>query len=133
MEQALTMRIPVLAMLDSGGARIQEGVAHYMAEDEDDALDYARSLLSSLPSSYEDPAPCFNYVPSADDSAVALEVAKLVPASAKQPYDMVQVIEHLVDHGEFLQVQELFAPSIVVGFGAFAGRSVGECTTCGGL
>ena len=38
---------------------------------------------------------------------------------------MVEVIEALVDHGEFLEVQPLFSPSIVVGFACFEGRPVG--------
>lgn len=111
-----------------GGAQLHSavtGVAHYMAEDEDDALDYTRSLISYFPSSCEEPAPTFAFQSTGEDEERAARVASMVPSSPKQPYDMVTVIEHLVDHGEFLQVQELFAPSIVVGFGAFAGRSVG--------
>ncbi|MGB5935001.1 MAG: carboxyl transferase domain-containing protein, partial [Ornithinimicrobium sp.] len=58
---------------------------------------------------------------SADDE----ERDTLRPNSANTPYDMVTVIEHVVDDGEFLQTQELFAPNIVVGFGRVEGRSVG--------
>lgn len=113
---------------DLGGAQLHSattGVAHYMAHDEEDALDYTRSLLSYLPSSSEEDAPRFAYTANDDDEARASEVGQLVPVNPKQSYDMVEVIEHLVDHGEFLQVQELFAANVVVGFGAFAGRSVG--------
>ena len=48
-----------------------------------------------------------------------------VPDSANQPYDMHTVIEHVLDDGEFLEVQALFAPNIVVGFGRVEGRPVG--------
>ena len=48
-----------------------------------------------------------------------------MPDSANQPYDMHRVIEHVLDDGDFLEVQALFAPNIVVGFGRVEGRSVG--------
>ena len=54
-----------------------------------------------------------------------LELDSFVPDSANQPYDMHTVIEHVVDDGEFLEVQPLFAPNIVVGFGRVEGRPVG--------
>jgi propionyl-CoA carboxylase beta chain len=54
-----------------------------------------------------------------------LELDTIIPDSANQPYDMKTVIEHLVDDGEFLEVQALFAPNILCGFAASTGRSVG--------
>ena len=48
-----------------------------------------------------------------------------MPDSANHPYDMHTVIEHVLDDGEFLEVQALFAPNIVVGFGRVEGRPVG--------
>ena len=111
-----------------GGAELHSsitGVAHYMAEDEDDAIDYARALLSYLPSSCDDVPPRFAYVPTPEDAERFSAVGSLVPVNSKQAYDMVDVIEHLVDHGEFLQIQEYFASSIIVGLAAFDGRSVG--------
>ena len=53
------------------------------------------------------------------------ELDTLVPDSANQPYDMHPVIEHVLDDGEFLEVQPLFAPNILVGFGRVEGRPVG--------
>jgi propionyl-CoA carboxylase beta chain len=49
----------------------------------------------------------------------------IVPDSTNQPYDIHTVIEHVVDEGDFLEVQPLFAPNIVIGFGRIEGRSVG--------
>ena len=48
-----------------------------------------------------------------------------IPDSANQPYDMHEIIEHLLDDGEFLEVHALFAPNIVVGFGRIEGYPVG--------
>ncbi|MFN8048482.1 MAG: acyl-CoA carboxylase subunit beta [Ancrocorticia sp.] len=117
-----------VSFADLGGAAVhnfQSGVAHYQAEDEADALDYTRALLTYLPSNCDAPARRWDYEEGPEDLINAQSIAALVPESSKQPYDMVEVIRHLVDYGEFVQVQELFAPSIVVGFACFNGESVG--------
>jgi propionyl-CoA carboxylase beta chain len=53
------------------------------------------------------------------------ELDALIPDSPNQPYDMQRVISHILDDGEFLEIQALFAPNIVVGFGRVEGHSVG--------
>ncbi len=108
-----------------GGARThntRSGVAHYQASDESDALEYVKALLSYLPSNNLDEAP--EYDP-ATDLEPAPELDALIPDSANQPYDMRRVIEQVLDDGEFLEVHELFAPNIVVGYGRADGRPVG--------
>ncbi|MGK5115662.1 acyl-CoA carboxylase subunit beta [Geodermatophilus sp. CPCC 205506] len=116
-----------------GGARThntKSGVAHYLAEDEADALDYVKALLSYLPSNNLDPLPVAE-VPSVDVSVpdgvteADLELDTFIPDSPNTPYDMHTVITHVLDDGEFLEVQALFAPNIVVGFGRVEGRPVG--------
>ncbi len=117
-----------VSFADLGGAAVhnfQSGVAHYQAEDEADALDYTRALLTYLPSNCDAPARRWDYEEGPEDLINSQSIAALVPESSKQPYDMVEVIRRLVDYGEFVQVQELFAPSIVVGFACFNGESVG--------
>ncbi len=111
-----------------GGARThntRSGNAHYLGADEDDAIEYVRSLLGFLPSNNLSDPPIFT--PDVDDevSAEDLELDTLVPDSPNQPYDMHTVIEHVLDDGEFLEVQPLFAPNMVIGFGRVEGRSVG--------
>ena len=111
-----------------GGARThntKSGNAHYMGADEDDALEYVRALLSYLPSNNLSDPPMFD---AEADLAVTPEDAALdtiIPDSANQPYDMHKVIGTILDDGEFLEVQPLFAPNIVCGFGRVEGRSVG--------
>ncbi len=101
------------------------GVAHFLAEDEAEALDYARTLLSYLPSHCGEHPPVFAYDPLTSEPANAHRVSDLVPESPKQAYDMRTVIEALADHEEFLEVQPLFAPSILIGFASFEGRPAG--------
>lgn len=111
-----------------GGAAVHNfhsGVAHYMADSEQEAVDYVRSLLAYLPSSCLSSAPRYDYETEESDLVSARQVGDLVPASPRLPYDVVDVIERLVDHGEFVQIQSLFAPRIVIGLACIDGRSVG--------
>ncbi|MBT1035430.1 acyl-CoA carboxylase subunit beta [Canibacter sp. lx-45] len=111
-----------------GGGRTHNqtsGVSHYLASDELDALDYARTLIGYLPDNNLAEAPIY-------DSDTAYEITErdrklnsLIPDSANQPYDMRTVIETIVDSGEFLEVHPLFAPNILVGFGRVEGRTIG--------
>ncbi|MFI1199199.1 acyl-CoA carboxylase subunit beta [Streptomyces sp. BHT-5-2] len=111
-----------------GGARTHNttsGVAHHMAGDEKDAIEYVKGLLSYLPSNNLSDPPAF---PEEADLAVSdadHELDTLIPDSANQPYDMHSAIEHVLDDGEFLETQALFAPNILTGFGRVEGHSVG--------
>ncbi len=116
---------------DLGGAHahnVKSGVAHYQAKDEDDCLDFARELLSYLPSNNLDEPP----LQPLADGEVTLDITEqdaeldtLVPDSPNQPYDAHTLIAHVLDDGEFLEVHAGFAPNIVVGFGRVEGASVG--------
>ncbi|MBJ6749024.1 acyl-CoA carboxylase subunit beta [Geomonas anaerohicana] len=98
------------------------GVAHFVAENDLVALRICKRLLSFLPSNnLEDPPQL-----QADDIVVPDKTLNtLVPTDPKKGYDVRQVITRLVDGGDFLEVQPLFAPNIVVGFARILGRSVG--------
>jgi propionyl-CoA carboxylase beta chain len=117
-----------VGMDELGGARTHSqrtGVSHYMADDEDDALDYARALISFLPDNNLVEAPVY-------ESETALEITdqdrrlnSVIPDSPNQPYDVTTIIESLVDNDDFLEVAPLFAPNIVIGFARIEGRSIG--------
>jgi propionyl-CoA carboxylase beta chain len=114
-----------------GGAHahnVKSGVAHYQAKDEDDCLDFAREVLSYLPSNNLDDPPVYGTGPDEEVLAITATDAELdtaIPDSPNQPYDMHNVIEHVLDAGEFLEIHAGFARNIVVGFGRVDGRSVG--------
>ncbi|MGH3332978.1 MAG: acyl-CoA carboxylase subunit beta, partial [Nocardioidaceae bacterium] len=121
-----------VSMEELGGARshnTKSGNAHYMGHDESDAIDYVKALISYLPQNNLDEPPSF---PEYDTGSAALEITDedraldtLVPDSPNQPYDMHTVIESVLDDQEFLEVQAMFAPNMVIGFGRVEGRSVG--------
>ena len=117
-----------------GGARThntKSGNAHYMGADEEDAISYVKELLSFLPSNNLSEAPVFAGESTGDGSVADSinetdrELDTLIPDSPNQPYDMHEVITRILDEGEFLEVQPLFAPNLLIGFGRVEGHSVG--------
>ncbi|MFE3885267.1 acyl-CoA carboxylase subunit beta [Streptomyces lydicus] len=111
-----------------GGARTHNatsGVAHHMAGDEKDAIEYIKGLLSYLPSNNLSEAPAFPEEADLETSDTDRELDVLIPDSANQPYDMHVAIEHVLDDNEFLETQALFAPNILTGFGRVEGHAVG--------
>ena len=97
----------------------------YKRQDEDDAIDYVKALLSFLPSNNLEDAPVFGEELDLTVTDTDLALDEIVPDSANMPYDMKQVIQTVVDDGEFLEVHPLFAPNIICGFARVEGRSVG--------
>ena len=111
-----------------GGARThntRSGNAHYLATDEEDAIEYVKALLSYLPSNNLDDPPAYPVEADLTLTDADRDLDTLIPDSANQPYDMHQVIEHVLDDGEFLEVMPLYAQNIVVGFGRVEGHPVG--------
>jgi propionyl-CoA carboxylase beta chain len=99
------------------------GVAHFAVEDDRECLALLRDLLSYLPSNnLEDPPAVHSSDPDDREDA---ELDTLVPGSPNQPYDMLDVIHHVADDGQFLEVHQHFARNIIVGFARLGGRSVG--------
>ena len=118
-----------VSMEELGGGRThssKSGNSHYLAADENDALEYVRDLISYLPqNNLEDP-------PVYDDAEVDLTITdhdrqldQLIPDSANQPYDMREIIHNVLDDEEFLEVMELFAGNVITGFGRIEGRPIG--------
>jgi propionyl-CoA carboxylase beta chain len=117
-----------VTMEDLGGARAhntKSGNAHYMGSDEDDALEYTKALLSYLPQNNLDDPPAYDDPADLEITDDDRALDAIIPDGANQPYDMKEVVGAVLDDGEFLEVMELFAPNIVVGYGRVEGRSVG--------
>ncbi|MEU0536764.1 acyl-CoA carboxylase subunit beta [Amycolatopsis tolypomycina] len=116
-----------------GGGRThntKSGVAHYLGSDDEDAIAYVKELLSYLPQNNLSDAPVFEPSDSPagffeDVTDADRELDTIIPDSPNTPYDMHEVITRVVDDGDFLEVHELFAPNIIVGFGRVDGHSVG--------
>jgi len=117
-----------VTMEELGGARThntKSGNSHYMAADEEDAIEYVKALLSFLPQNNLDEPPSYDEEAVLDFTDVDRALDTLIPDSPNQPYDMHEVVRAVLDEEDFLEVHPLFAPNIVVGFGRVEGRPVG--------
>ena len=109
-----------------GGAvmhNTKSGVADYAADNEDDAIQYIKDLMSYLPqNNMENPpeAPCDD--PITRKSALLNDI---IPDNPNAAYDMKKVITETVDNGIFFEIKKTFAPNIVVGFARYNGKAVG--------
>jgi acetyl-CoA carboxylase carboxyltransferase component len=109
-----------------GGARShgsKSGVATFVAPDEKTVLEDVRYLFSFLPSNNLEEPPVF--AATDDPDRLCPELNELMPSSPNVPYDMVQVIESVVDDGDFVEYFASWAQSIVCGFARLDGRPVG--------
>jgi acetyl-CoA carboxylase carboxyltransferase component len=109
-----------------GGAEVhnvKSGVAHFLAQSEEECFDQTRHLLSFLPQHFEDSPP---RIDTGDDpERTSPELTDLIPDSPKEAYEMRDVITRVVDRGEFLEVQPFHAMNIVIGFARMDGHPVG--------
>ena len=109
-----------------GGAEshaVLSGVSHFTLDSEEECMETIRHLLSFLPQNNLDDPPFGDQDDDADRADE--ELRTIVPDDPTRAYDMLDIIERVVDNGEFLNVQRDFAPNIIVGFARLAGRSIG--------
>src|SRR5438445_1614445 len=109
-----------------GGAEVhnvRSGVAHFLAESEEECFTQVRKLFKYIPQSCEEQPHVVDATDDAERAAPGL--ATIIPDNPKEPYDIKQVISMVVDHGEFFEVQPFFAMNLVVGFAHLDGKPVG--------
>jgi acetyl-CoA carboxylase carboxyltransferase component len=109
-----------------GGAAVhatRSGVAHFAIPGDEACLQEVRRLMSFLPlNNMEDPPV---YETGDDPERRDEDLLSIVPEEATRPYDVRDVIERIVDNGDFMEVHAGWAQNIVVGFARMAGRTVG--------
>jgi propionyl-CoA carboxylase beta chain len=108
----------------------RSGVAHYAADDELDAIEFVKTLLGYLPANnladppdFGWPGPPLPLPGEPTDEDLALD--GLIPDQGNQPYDMHAVMAAILDHGDYLELQEAYAPNVITALGRIEGRSVG--------
>ncbi len=115
-----------VTMDELGGAMThnsKSGVAHFAAENDEQALMMIRELMSFLPSNnMEDPPtrPCTDDVKRMDE-----KLQTVVPADPNKPYDMKDIISTVVDNHNFFEVAPYYAMNILTGFARLGGKPVG--------
>ncbi|MDE6335111.1 MAG: acyl-CoA carboxylase subunit beta, partial [Muribaculaceae bacterium] len=109
-----------------GGASVhasKSGVTHFATENGEEALQVIRKLISYIPQNNLEETPlvaCNDPIDRLED-----QLNEIIPESAKQSYDMYDVIGAIIDNGEFLEVQRDYAKNIIIGFARFNGQAVG--------
>jgi methylmalonyl-CoA carboxyltransferase large subunit len=108
-----------------GGTRAHmnnSGVAHFVAENDVDALRICKRLLSFLPSNNQEEPPRADpdRRRKRDES-----LNRILPDQSKLPYDVREIINRIVDRSDFLEVQKDYARNVVIGFARILGRPIG--------
>src|SRR6202165_4814077 len=109
-----------------GGAEVhnvKSGVAHFLAESEDECFAQVRRLFKYIPQSSDQQPPLAQSTDSPERAAPGL--ATIIPDNPKEPYDIKDVIGMVVDHGDFFEVQPYYAMNMVVGFAHLDGHPIG--------
>ena len=109
-----------------GGAMVhaaKSGVAHFAAEDEKEAIQLIRKLISFMPSNNMEETPIHSTNDKINRHSDILN--DIIPEAPNLPYDMKEIIYELVDDQEFLEVSRHYAPNIIIGYGRLNGRTVG--------
>ncbi len=101
----------------------KSGVAHFACENELDAIEKIKTLLSYIPSNNLDDPPRLNCTDPPERADEKLE--KLIPEDPSHPYDMKEIINLIMDDNEFFEVHADYAQNIIVGFARLNGFSVG--------
>ena len=109
-----------------GGASVhasKSGVAHFAVDNEEIGIQTIKDLLSYLPQNNLEKTPL---VPTSDPiNRMDDELNEIIPDNPNKPYNMYDVIRHIVDDGKFLEVHKDYAKSLIVGFARFDGIAVG--------
>ena len=111
---------------DLGGANThnsKSGVAHFNGADEEQTLVMIRELLSFLPSNNLEDPPVKTTIDPSDRAEETLQ--ELIPVDPNKPYDMLDIIQKVIDNNHFLEVQAQYAQNIIIGFARFGGKPVG--------
>ena len=109
-----------------GGASVhasKSGVTHFAVDTEEEAINITRQLISYIPQNNMEDTPiaaCSDPIDRLEDS-----LNEIIPDNPNKAYDMYEVINAVVDNGEFLESQAAYARNIITGFARFNGQSVG--------
>ena len=114
-----------ISMEDLGGARVHAeitGNAHFFSESETECFEQIKTLVSYIPWNNLKKAEPF---PAKQPNYKQYKISEIFPTDNKKPYDVRNIIKAICDESEFFEIQERFAPNIVIGFARMNGQSVG--------
>jgi len=113
-----------ISMEELGGARVHAeitGNAHFFANSEKECFEQIKKLLSFIP--WNNDRKAKNFPPR--EPRFEKNIENIIPSDPRQPFDVRDVIKAIADDSDFFEIQELFAPNIVIGFGRMGGQTIG--------
>lgn len=113
-----------VSLEEMGGARMhtsKSGCGHFLAKTDEEAIETGRRYLSYMPSNWRVEPPSADPVPPASDRPAA----EIIPEDENLPFDILDLIETVVDGGSFLEVQARWAKELITGYARIEGRAVG--------
>ncbi len=114
-----------VSLEEMGGARMHctiSGCGDYLASSEEEAIATARRYLSYFPANYQLKPP---RAEAKAPIASARPLAEIVPDNQNIPFDMMEVINSLVDEGSFFEIKKLFAGELITGLARLDGQPIG--------
>ena len=108
---------------EMGGARMHasvSGCGDQLAADDADAIAQAKQYFAYLPENWRSTPRTYDPAPPAREFT-----DDMVPAEDSRGYDILTVIEAIVDDGSFTEIKPLFAPEVVTGFALLEGQPIG--------
>jgi len=120
-----TVTHEVVTSEELGGASShaqKSGVSHFSAANEVDAINLIKTLLGYLPSNCEETPPELDYKAGNETRTI---LNSIIPENRNQPYDMHEVIQHVIDAASFFEVHKSYSENIITGFARLAGKSIG--------
>ncbi len=114
-----------VSLEEMGGARMHTGVSgvgHFLVKTDEEGIDLAKRYLSYFPANWREEPPAAAPQPPAAD---APSIRELIPADENKPFDIIKLIDALVDEDSFLEVHKRWAKELVVGYARVDGRAIG--------
>ena len=110
-----------VSLEEMGGARMHTGVSgcgHFLVKSDEEGIDLAKRYLAYFPASWSEAPPV---APPREPAGALPEI----PEDENKPFDMLELVDALVDEGSFLEVQKRWAMELIVGYARLDGRVVG--------
>ncbi|MEA2404512.1 MAG: methylmalonyl-CoA decarboxylase subunit alpha [Thermoleophilaceae bacterium] len=109
---------------EMGGAKMHtavSGVGHFLVKSDEEGIEVAKRYLSYFPTSWRQEPPTAPPAGPASDTPIR----ELIPEDENKPFDVIKLIESLVDADSFLEVQKRWAKELVTGYARIDGRAIG--------
>ncbi len=114
-----------VSLEEMGGAKMHcsvSGCGDILAKTEQDAIEQARQYLSYLPANYTEKP---RQLESRNVKEFEKTIEEIIPKNQNAPFNMLDLINRVVDENSFFEIKKLFAPELLTGFARIDGQSVG--------